>query len=73
LANKSDRRAAVDAYISEVFQRTGKSITRTTIWKKAGYKTRTEFERWERDDPDHPNETAHKRFCQILIEKPHLK
>src|SRR5262249_25657642 len=56
-----DRRAAVDAYIEEVYKRTGKHITRTDIWKSARYKSRTEFERWERNDPDHPNKTAHQR------------
>jgi hypothetical protein len=69
----TDRRAAVDAYIEEVFKRTGKRITRTDIWKSARYKSRTEFERWERNDLDHPNKTAHERFTRILAEKPHLK
>ncbi len=50
--NGADRRAAVDAYIEEILERTGKRITRTDIWKLAGYKSRTEFERWERDDPE---------------------
>lgn len=67
-----DRRAAVDAYIEEVAKK-GKRITRTDIWKKVGYKSRTEFERWERNDPKHPNKIAHERFTGILTEKPHLK
>jgi hypothetical protein len=69
----ADRRAAVDAYIEEVFNRTGKRITRTDIWKSARYKSRTEFERWERNDLEHPNKTANQRFTGILAEKPHLK
>jgi len=68
-----DRRAAVDAYIDEVFKKTGKRITRTDIWKAARYKSRTEFERWERKDPKHPNKTAHQHFTRILSDKPHLK
>ena len=71
--NKTDRRAAVDEYIEEVFTKTGERITRTDIWKSAGYKSRTEFERWERDDPIRPNAAAHEIFTRILIEKPHLK
>jgi len=71
--SEADRRAAVDAYIDEVFNRTGKRITRTDIWKKAGYKSRTEFERWERNDPNRPNKAAHENFTRILSEKPHLK
>jgi len=69
----ANRRLAVDAYIEEVFNRTGKRITRTDIWKSARYKSRTEFERWERNDPKNPNRTAHQRFTRILTEKPHLK
>jgi hypothetical protein len=68
----TDRRKAVDAYIEEVFSRTGKRLTRTAIWKSAGYKSRTEFERWERNDTKNPNKTAHERFTRILTEKPHL-
>jgi hypothetical protein len=67
------RRAAVDAYIDEVFQKTGKRITRTNIWRHARYKTRTEFERWQRNDLKNPNQAAHERFTRILTEKPHLK
>lgn len=70
--NSGDHRAAVDAYIEEV-GKAGKRITRTDIWKKAGYKTRTEFERWERNDPNRPNKAAHENFTRILSEKPHLK
>jgi hypothetical protein len=72
-ADGTGRRAAVDAYIEEVFRRTGKHITRKDIWRHARYKTRTEFERWERNDAKRPNKTAHKRFTRILTEKPHLK
>ena len=71
--NGVDRHAAVDSYIEEVFRRTGRRITRTEIWKSARYKSRTEFERWERNDPKNPNKTAHERFTRILREKPHLK
>lgn len=71
--NGVDRRAAVNAYIEEVFSRTGKRITKTDIWKSARYKSRTEFERWERNDLEHPNRTANQRFSRILTEKPHLK
>ena len=69
----TDRRAAVDAYIDEVFKKTGKRITRTDIWKAARYKSRTEFERWERKDSKRPNKTAHQHFTRILSDKPHLK
>jgi hypothetical protein len=71
------RRAAVDAYIEEVFKATGRRITRTEIWKKAGDKSRTEFERWESlwYEKKHrkPNGAANRRFTQILTNKPHIK
>jgi hypothetical protein len=66
------RRAAVSAYIEEAVQKTGKRIKRTDIWKAVGYKTRTEFERWERNDR-RATKTAHQRFTRFLTEKPHLK
>jgi hypothetical protein len=71
-ANRTERRAAVDAYIEEVFIQKGKRITRTDIWKHARYKSRTEFERWERND-HRATKAATERFTRILTEKPHLK
>jgi alkanesulfonate monooxygenase SsuD/methylene tetrahydromethanopterin reductase-like flavin-dependent oxidoreductase (luciferase family) len=67
----TNRRAEVNAYIEEV-AKTGKRITRTDIWKSQGYKSRTEFERWERKDP-RATKTAHDRFTRMLAQKPHLK
>jgi hypothetical protein len=72
-AVECDRRAAVDAYIAAVYAKTGEHITRTSIWKSAGYKSRSEFEKWERNDPKRRNMTADMRFRQILAKKPHLK
>jgi hypothetical protein len=75
--NGTDRRKAVDAYIEEVFSRTGKRITRTEIWKSLRYKSRAEFERWEsrwyEKVGKKPNATANRRFTNFLTEKPHLK
>ena len=62
----------MDAYIEEVFLKTGKRITRTDIWKSARYKDRTDFERWQRDDP-RSTKAANERFTRLLNEKPHLK
>lgn len=70
----TNRRAMVDAYIEEVLREKRKRITRKEIWTMAGYKSRTEFERWERQDSKHPNKSAEERFTRILRdEKPHLK
>jgi len=72
-SKSTDRRALVNGYIDEVFRATGKRITRKMIWRSAGYKSRTEFERWERRDAKRPNNAAHDNFIRILNEKPHLK
>jgi hypothetical protein len=70
----ADRRSIVNAYIEEVRIKTGKRITRKDIWSKAGYKNRTEFERWQRQDARYPNKAAEETFARILyLEKPHLK
>ena len=42
------RRNLVDDFIALARQQ-GVTVTRTMIWKRAAYKTRTEFERWERN------------------------
>ena len=75
LNDAASRRTAVEAYMAKVLRETGKRITRKDIWTKAGYKSRTEFERWQRADP-HParqNKSADETFTRILREKPHLK
>jgi hypothetical protein len=71
---RENRRALVNAYIDEVSRKTRQRITRKDIWIAAQYTNRTEFQRWQRDDPKHPNESAHKCFMRILtIDKPHLR
>jgi hypothetical protein len=66
------RRQAVDAYIEEVWGIKHKRITRTDFWMAAGYKTRSAFERWERNAPNR-SKAADRNFSRILREKPHLK
>ena len=66
----TSRRALVDACIQEAALRTGKRITRTDFWKAAGYKTRTEFERWQRNDPK-TTKAAAEAFERVLRNKIH--
>jgi hypothetical protein len=73
----TDRREIVDAYIEEVLAKTGRRITGTEIWKRAGDKTRTEFERWEscwyERRGKKGNKAADDRFRRLLLkDKPHL-
>lgn len=74
---RTDRRAAVNAYIEEVFRAKRRRISGTDIWKAAGYKSRAEFERWEsywyEKHGKKPNKTADRRIRRILDQKPHLK
>jgi hypothetical protein len=72
LDTAEQRQAAVKAYIAEVFEQTGKRISKSAIWKKAGYKTRSDFERWERNRKN-ASKVSHDRFTRILTEKPLLK
>jgi hypothetical protein len=65
------RRQLVDDYIEECRQ-AGVRIIRVDIWKAAKYKTRSEFERWERND-SRATETAGRYIMRVLTEKPHLK
>jgi len=67
-----ERDNAIQAYIDEVFEKTGKWITQTSIWKSLGYKDRSEYERWKRNDP-RTTDAAKERFPRFLKEKPHLK
>ena len=68
----SSRRQLVNSYIDDVKARTERRITRTDFWKAAGYRTRTEFERWQRNDA-RATRSATRAFERILREKPHLK
>ena len=68
----AERCKAIQAYLDEVFEKTGKRITQTNMWKSVGYKYRTDFERWKRNDP-RATRTAHERFTRLLKNKPHMK
>jgi len=68
----SEHRRAVDAYIQEVLRETGKRITRKDFWTRAGYKTPSDFKRWQRNAPK-TTKTAALCFERLLREKPHLK
>ncbi len=73
LSSATARRDLVDNYIDEVFERTGKQITRKDIWSAAKYKTRTEFEKWQRADKKKVNACAAENIMRVLQQKPHLK
>jgi len=63
--NIQSRRAKVDAFIERARHKTGRRITRTMIWKAAGYKNRTEFERWQRGDA-RTTAAAHRNIMRVL-------
>ena len=66
-------RKLVEAYIHEVYDKTGRRITRTDIWQAAGYRDATMFQRFQRDDP-RCTEAARTNFNRLLkVEKPHLQ
>jgi hypothetical protein len=66
------RRARVDEYIEEVLRVKKKRISRSDIWKEAGHRDATAFERWQRND-SRTSKVHDRHFTRILTEKPHLK
>lgn len=66
--NGTDRRAAIDTFISKVSE-AGRKITRKDIWTVAGYKDRTEFERFQRGDT-RTTQSATANFNRVLNVKP---
>jgi hypothetical protein len=66
----TDRQRAVDEYIANTLEKTGKRIARAHIWRKAGDKNRTEFYRWEsywyEKHGKPPNAAANQRFTRVL-------
>jgi hypothetical protein len=73
----SSRKLAVQTYIDEILNKTGRRITKKDIWSAAGYKSRAEFERWEsgwyEKRGKNTNQSADKNIRRVLAEKPHLK
>lgn len=68
----TQRRARVDKYIEEVFRIKKKRITRTDFWRASGYRSATEFERWQRND-SRTSKDHDRSFTRVLTEKPHLQ
>jgi hypothetical protein len=65
----SQNRAAIDEFIRKVRDTTGRKITRTDIWTAANYTNRTDFERYQRDDP-RTTDTARAKFSHVLKMQP---
>ena len=68
-----ERRAAVTAYIEEVFKKTGERITKSQIWRAAGYRSRASLEQWERGDSRSHGIVDERFRSLILVEKLHLQ
>jgi hypothetical protein len=67
--NSAGRRAAINGFISKVAEETGRRITRKDIWTVAGYRNRTEFERFQRGDK-RTTRSAASNFQRVLRMKP---
>jgi len=61
-------RARVDAFIGNVFQMKARRITRTDIWRVAGYTEATQFERFQRNKNQSAGSVA--RFERVLRMNP---
>jgi len=66
---REDRRSLIDRFIAKVLEDTGKKINRTAIWRGAGYRDATDFERFQRNDK-RASKTATANFFRILRMEP---
>jgi len=64
-----NNRSRIDAFILSVLEATSERITRTAIWRVAGYGDRTEFERFQREDPK-TTRSANENFNRVLTMTP---
>jgi hypothetical protein len=48
---KADRATAVKSFLGKVKSAIGRAVTKKDFWTVAGYKERSEFERYQRNDP----------------------
>jgi hypothetical protein len=65
----SGNKAIVNDFICTCFRETGVKVTRTMIWRAAGYRNRTEFERWQASHPK-ATPTANQNFRRLLSMAP---
>jgi len=74
LQTAEGRQAAVKAYRDHVYAQTGARITKSQIWREAGYPNHfRECEHWQKNDPKTPHAT-HEHICRVLFEdQPHLR
>jgi hypothetical protein len=67
-----ERKRLVDDYIALVLKETNVRVTKTAIWKKAGYTDRRQFEGWQRGE-ERSGSQVDKNIRRVLREKPHLQ
>lgn len=67
----NERRTLIDEYIALVFRKTGARITRTDIWRAAGYSHRREFEGWQRGDAKEGS-AIDAAIARVLRQRPHI-
>jgi hypothetical protein len=65
----TNNREKVDAYIALVLEKTGVSISREDIWRRAGYTDRAAFGLWQRGD-DNVSPGAARKFEVVLALNP---
>jgi hypothetical protein len=66
---KTKTRIRIENFIQDVQEVTGERITKTTIWQMAGYKSRTDFECFQREDTK-TTVSAREHFNRILRMQP---
>jgi len=67
--NANDHLAKIEAFLDRVNQEAGERITKSDIWRVAGYKGPTEFQRYQRNDA-RTTVSAKSRFDALLTVNP---
>jgi hypothetical protein len=64
--SSTSRRSRIESYLVALNDSTDLKITKTDLWRVAGYSDATEFERFQRDDPK-ATKSAVQAFERILL------
>ena len=71
-ATTDQKAQAVKAFLTEAEAATGERFFKKDIWRAAGYKSATEFQRWQRNH-SRATETADQNIRRVLMDKQYSK
>ena len=71
-ATREQKAQAVKAFLTEAQAATGERFLKKDIWRAAGYKSATEFQRWQQNH-SRATETADRNIRRVLRDKQYRK